>query len=446
MSTVGILILGRRRPGFDPDWGSHVVSCLDTALANAPFACFRPGVRIVDDASLRDALAECRKADAEAVVVLQPTMSDGNLAATLAHVWDGPLVLWATPEKPEGAMISSCSLVGAHTFAATLRQLRTPFELVYGMPGDAAVTGALTEALRLACAVPRLRRAKIGLVGAHAPGFIDMQADPFVMRRQLGPQLRHFGLQEFMDAARAAADDAVLADVRAVEALGLPLVDVGADELPLASRFHLAMEALAADESLDALAIRCWPELPNVMGQWPYLAFARLATAGFSVACEGDADGALSCLVADLLGCGQCTLSDWLEHDRETITLWHAGSAPFGLCEPVGSPGGPRIARHFNNRKAAVVDANLRTGMPITLFRLWRCDDLYHLTTAEGTTIAPRRPLLGTNGLAEIPGVDVCEYFDQLCHAGMPHHVAVVEGHHARLFRRFAERSGIRVV
>ena len=49
---------------------------------------------------------------------------------------------------------------------------------------------------------------------------------------------------------------------------------------------------------------------------------------GFPLACEGDVDGALGCLIGKLTGCGTIYLSDWLEHDRSTITLWHGGMAP----------------------------------------------------------------------------------------------------------------------
>ena len=39
----------------------------------------------------------------------------------------------------------------------------------------------------------------------------------------------------------------------------------------------------------------------------------------------------ISCLVGKLLGCGAVYLSDWLEHDQLTLTLWHGGMAPFQL-------------------------------------------------------------------------------------------------------------------
>ena len=54
---------------------------------------------------------------------------------------------------------------------------------------------------------------------------------------------------------------------------------------------------------------------------------------GFPIACEGDVDGTLGCLIGKLLGCGVVYLSDWLEHDHSTLTLWHGGMAPTQVSE-----------------------------------------------------------------------------------------------------------------
>ena len=112
-------------------------------------------------------------------------------------------------------------------------------------------------------------------------------------------------------------------------------------------------------------------------------------------------------------------------------------------CEPVGTPGGPRIARHFNIKKPAVIEATIRAGLPITVYRFWRCDGVYLLTAREGETIKPRRPLMATNALARMKE-DPREWFEDFCHAGMPHHVAVVQGHHAAFLKRMARAMGIR--
>ena len=443
MIKLGVIFLGRKRPGFDPQWGKQMVQATKAALAKTGYDVVVRDEYVVDDASLREALTGMRASGVNVLCVLQPTMSDGRFAPVLSQIWGDPLVLWATPEKQDGSMISACSLVGLHTFASTLRQLRKPFEIVYGTPGESETMEQLDTAVRIAYAASRLKQGKVGLIGYHAPGFIDVQADPFQMSTRLGLELWHTGLKDLVDRMNDLPEPRVRADLDAVLALGIPLDGVTEAEVAVDCRYYLAMSDIIEEESLDVLAIRDWGELPNLTGQWPYLAMVRFLTDGMPVACEGDTDGGITLLMGRLLGFEPGYLSDWLEHDHETITLWHAGNGSLNLCDPIGSARGPRLAQHFNIPKPLVVNASLRTGMPITIARLWRCDNAYHMMAADAETIQPKRELMGTNGLAVVPGKDVVDWFDDLCHAGMPHHVAVFAGHHTQTLRRFARQIGV---
>ncbi|HEV2232775.1 MAG TPA: L-fucose/L-arabinose isomerase family protein [Terriglobia bacterium] len=445
-SKLGVIFLGRRRPGFDLEWGGRMDELVRSALHQTGFVLFEPSEKTIDDSSLRRAMASCEEKCADAIVLLQTTMGDGRLAPTLAQLWPDPLVLWATPEKPYGGMISSCSLVGVHCWASTLRQMGHAFELVYGDPDAPETRQQLSEAVRLAATVRRLRSVRLGLVGGQAPGYFAMGADPFSVHRGLGVQIQTFSLLEFADVVQSFSEEAVADDVAKVKALGMPHKDTSDDDLPMASRLYLAMRSFMDNENLDALAVRCWPEMPNFFGQWPYLGIARLANEGRAMVCEGDADGALSAWIGESLGMGRCYLSDWLEHDQETITLWHIGAAPMSLSPPLGEPGGPCIARHFNIKKPAVVEATIRENMAITILRFWRCDGSYYLTAREGRTLRPKRHLMGTNALARLEQQDPREWFEELCHQGMPHHVAMFAGHHAAKLRRLARTMHIHFV
>jgi L-fucose isomerase-like protein len=445
-SMVGVIFVGRRRPGFDMAWGGQMDDRVRQCLAESGLPIFEAPEKAIDDASLRRAVAACNEHGVSAIVLLQTTMGDGRLAPTLAQLWPDVPVLWATPENPIGDMISSCSLVATHAWASTLQQMGHGFEVVYGDPDAAETRQSLSEALRLASSARRLRSVRLGLVGGAAPGYFAMSADPFSLHRGLGIQLQTFTLLEFDDVVRSLSESAVAEDVAKVKALGLPHKDTTDDDLPMASRLYLAMRAYLENERLDALAVRCWPEMPNHFGQWPYLGIARLADDGRAVVCEGDADGALCAWIGESLGLGRCYISDWLEHDHNTITLWHIGAAPMSLSPPPGEPGGPRIARHFNIRKPAVVEATIRADMPITIFRLWRVEGRYYMTAREGQTLPPQRHLMGTNGLARLSAQDPHQWFEELCHQGMPHHVAVFPGHHADMMRRLARMLKIQFI
>ena len=432
--------MGRKRPGFSPEWGEKMQNQVLTVLNNEKYDFFVPNTRAIDDATVRMALEECKLANADVLVVLQPTMSDGRLAVVIAQVWKAPLVLWATPENPEGDMISACSLVGTHAFAATLRQFGHPFEVVYGNHDWLEATSQLQRAVRLAALEKSVRNSKVGLIGYHAPGFIDMHPDPFLLNKTFGIQLQHMGIVEFMDTVNSQNHDNIKKDLQEVAKLGIGNKNIDAADLGVNSKYYLALKQIIAAENFDAFALRCWPELPNVIGHWPYLALSRLVSEGVPLACEGDVDGALCALFAKHLGLGSVYLTDWLEHSKNRITIWHGGMAPLDLSHS------PMLAKHFNSQKPMVVDANINEGEPITLFRIWNCDNQYHLMSMQGETEKPERKLMGSNGVARIDGRNLLEFFADLCHLGMPHHLAIVRGHQQQSLKALARRFHMKFV
>lgn len=435
-SPLGVLILGRKRPGFDQEWNRSVCGRTVEALEQMGFAGVGADKPVVDDATLSVALQEIRSRGCEVLVMLQPSMGNGQLSLTLAQQWPDPIVLWATPERPGDGKVSSCSLVGQHLWASNLRQAGHPFEFIYGDPDDESVRAEVKRAVALAQTAKLLQRSKIGMIGGHAPGYMDFAADPFLLRKSLGIQLHSLSLLQFVDRAKTLDEERVNEDVRAVKKLGLPLLDVEERDLATNSRCYLAMRDLMGEESLQALSIQCWPELPEVL-QWPYLAISRLTTEGRAVSMEGDVDGAIAELIGISLGLGPGFLTDWLEHDDSSIFLWHPGMAPLTMCYAAGETNGPVLARHFNITKPLVVDAALKTDQPATLMRLWHCDNRYFMTAAEGQAIAPRRNLTGNTVLFET-AKNIPEYFDKLIHGGMPHHVLLFYGHCGETFRRLA--------
>lgn len=438
--NVGVLIFGRKRPGFDQEWNSIIRERVISTLSALGFTCFGAGQPVLDDESIHAAIDAIERAKCEALIVIQPSLTDGQFALTISQRWMGPVILWATPERPGDGKVSSCSLVGQHLWASLYRQARRPFEFVYGDPD--AVHDDLLRAIALAGTVSRLRRSKIGVIGTHAPGFIDLAADPFLVRQTFGMQMQSLSLPQFIERVGNVATDAVERDLAEVHKLGLmqgetkkPAPD---SLLSVNSRFYVSMTELMKEMGLDALSLQCWPELPNMVGQWPYFAVSRLTSEGKAISIEGDVDGAISSLIGSFLGVGPGFLTDWLEHDESTIFFWHPGMAPLDMCNAVGSDDGPALGEHFNGARPFVVDGRLQKDRAVTISRLWRCDNRYHMTAFEGHAIAPKRKVSGNSLLVEVEGRKVPERFDRLIHAGLPHHVLLHYGNHAETFRRLA--------
>ena len=440
---VGLLVMGRKRPGFDPEWGALVKTRIIDRLKNGSFACTVPSENIADDGELRRAVAQCRDAEATTLVLVQPTISDGRLSVLLARLWDGPVIVWATTEKQEGAMISANSLVGSHVMAATLRQLGRSLEFVYGDPDDPEVVERLRIAILAVHATQEIRNRKYGLIGYHAPGFVDFHADPVFLNETLGSQLYHVGTPELVSRVTGYTDSEIESARYRLERLGLSggkaLGTAGdaAEAISMQARYYQAFRDLFAEERFDALAFRCWPDLPSMTGHWPYLALAVLVSEGFPIAMEGDIDGAICSRIAESAEIGPVYLSDWLEHDEKTATIWHTGAAPLQMSRDA------RLGVQFNNKKPTVVEATIQPDMDATLFRIWRYDGVYHMATLEGRTVEPRRDLMATNGLFFTDTVDVRDWFEDGVQRGMPHHFCVVRGHHGDFLKRVARLNGM---
>lgn len=447
--NLGVLIFGRKRPGFDQEWNKTIRERCLGMLTAMGFNCIGSESLVLDDQTIHAAIDRIIGAQCEALVVIQPSISDGQFALTIQQRWGAPVILWATPERADAGKVSSCALVGHHLWASIFRQSHFSFELVYGQPnGDLDEARCdLLRAIALSRAVIRFRRAKIGVVGTHVPGFIDLAADPFLIRQTFGLQLHPLSLPQFIERVGNVAEDAINEDLRQVRLLGLAAGKSSPQTtdalLSVNSRFFLALKELMQEMSLDALALQCWPELPNTLGHWPYLAVSRMTAMGHAVSIEGDVDGAIGGLMGELLGAGPGFLTDWLEHDASTIFFWHPGMAPLDMLDPVGSEQGPTLGEHFNGGRPCVVDGELRKVEDVTVSRLWRCDGRYHMTAFQGRPIPSRRRVTGNSLLIQVGGEPVPARFDRMIHAGMPHHVTVHFGEHAETFRRWARLVGV---
>lgn len=447
-APVGVLIFGRKRPGFDQEWNAEMRDRCRKTFDQLGVRCIGADGLVLDDQTVNAALDEIQQAGCHSLIVIQPSLADGQFALTVSQRWRDPVILWATPERPGDGKVSSCSLVGQHLWASILRQGNHPFEFVYGAPED--VQNELRQAIAIAETVRRVRESKLGVIGTHAPGFIDLAADPFLIRKTFGLQMQPLSLPQFIERVQATGAQDVAADLQRVH--GLNLRETGGTASPtdellsVNSRYYLSMLAIMKELELDALAVQCWPELPNVLGQWPYLAVSRLSSEGHAVSIEGDVDGAIGALIGRTLGIGPGFLSDWLEHDEDTIFFWHPGMAPLDMCNATGCEDEPTIGGHFNGARPLVVDGRLQVGSEVTISRIWRCDGRYHWTAFEGRAVPPKRSVSGNSLLVEVDGGAVPQRFERLIHEGLPHHVCVHFGRHADAFRRLARNLRIRWV
>lgn len=437
---IAVIVLGRERGGFDQRWTATVLrettDYLKRAYTHLSF--FEPAKSTLQ---LQQICESSPYREADIVLYLQPSIADGshiNLIAQYAQ--NKSIVFWATMEKLSGEMISSNSLVGTHLFVATLRQYNLRVGCIYGSAGDKAVQREIERELKVAHAVCVARRARIGIIGSHAPGFIDLHVDPRTLNETVGATVDHISITDFFHAIRTLPEHEQKTYLERIQQYRLPNKNIKelSAALTMQATFWAVYETLMHKKQLDGMAFRCWPDLPNTLGHWPYAATSYMLAELKAVAIEGDIDAALSTAIAYALGAEGVYLSDWLAHDESAITLWHGGAIPLQMCVDDNSAYAAHLALHFNNKLPTVIDATVKADMNVTVWRMWQFQGSYYCTALEGKTTIPTQHLLGTNCCVSVDTINVKRWFQQRLRDGMPHHVCVSTNLPKAILQQFA--------
>ncbi len=447
------------RPAFKGD-GESVADRSASVLHEIVDA--QGGVLAADEGAVRDAHEAAHAgrrlaaADLDLLVVQHATFATGDLLAPLLAAAPR-VVVWAVPERagaradgPDGArgplpLNSLCGLNMTLSFAeGPLGGARGPVAWCYGGPDDALARDRLTTLLRAERGARAFATTRVLSIGGTAPAFYGLELPNLpgratVVERPLADLF-----------ARVAAIDAAEAERhaeawRAVEPLEAPW-----EHLIAAARIDLALADFARDEGANALAVRCWPELPDACGAMACAAMGRAADRRTPAACEGDVWGAASMRVLQAVADAPSALLDLsdLDLERDALLLWHCGNAPSALADASGT----RLTTHFNRDGVGVVrDQTLAPG-PATGFRLLPDGAGVALLVIGGHVLEATEPSFdGVRGWWGGLTWGRTEVTAERAVAGildhrLPHHLALAAGDVRHALLELGERMGARVL
>lgn len=397
---------------------------------------------VTDAAEAASVAAALASADADLLLLHHVTFATGELVVPLIEAAPR-LAVWASPEPGPGrGPLPFNALCGMQMTLSLLDvpplERRDPVRWFHGAADEPRFVRPLATTVAALRAARAAETARVLRIGGTAPGFYALEEAPAALA---GASVVDRTLTELFDAIEAVPDGE--AERRAAAAREGHDVEVSAETLLRAARIEAALERLADEARADALAVRCWPEIPDHCDAMACAAMGTLAGRGLPAACEGDVMGALSMLALQAAADGPAVLMDLsdLDEDEEALLLWHCGNAPAAWADPAGPT--PRLTTHFNRDGVGPVrDETLRPG-PVTGFRL--VDGGRAAVVAGGTLAGVRRD--GFDGVrgwwgdlawGERP-LGARRFFAELLEQRVPHHLAFAHGDHRAAL---AEASG----
>ncbi|MEJ2290318.1 MAG: L-fucose isomerase [Deinococcales bacterium] len=365
------------RPAFKGDSAAAAGASLEALGALAErygFELVPAGQRVRDADEARRAAGALADEDLDYLLVQLTTFATGEVVAPLVQAVRR-VGLWGLPERAGGhgreGPLPLNSLCGLNMSLSLLDTPQVgkeePVKWFYGeadAPDFERRLATTVDALRGLAAV---EAARILAIGGTAPGFYALEEVPELA----GVQLVRRELADLFE--RVAAVPEAEAERRARAWAERERADVTFAQLVRGARIDAALEAMASEVDATALAVRCWPEVPETCGSMACAAMGDASGREVPAACEGDVMGALSMLALQGVSGSSAILMDLSDVDEEDDTLqaWHCGNAPlaWAAAGPSGAPD-TRLTTHFNRDGTGVVrDMRLKAG-PVSGFRL----------------------------------------------------------------------------
>jgi L-fucose isomerase len=298
------------------------------------------------------------------------------------------------------------------------RRLREDFE------NGAAIARHALPYLRAAAVLARLRGAVFGLFGGRSLGIETGSIDPSQWRRLFGVDVEHIDQLEIIRRADLMPDGQVQATLEWLAA-NVASIDYNGQGLTPAKlayqvRCYLATREIINVQGLDFVAVKCMPELSTYYV--PQCLTAALLPGPYdadglrepvAMACEADADGALTMEMLKQVSGGKPVMFGDISHIDEALGVLYMPNCG-ALCtwyaarsdEPRENLARVRLRPANRPGGGAITHFTVAPG-PLTLARLYRRTGRYSMGIFKGEAIelpsAEQEAFAQARGVHQLP-------------------------------------------
>lgn len=288
----------------------------------------------------------------------------------------------------------------------------------------------------------QLRNSRYAVVGSRVPGFYRCMVDELRFRNEIGPEIVYYSLASMLNDAKNQDNEKV--EQRLNEILNTNKVTVEKDMLEKNIRMELALKDFAEREKIDAITMKCWPELQDLYQCAGCAAISALNDSGITACCEGDVTGLVMMDILKKMTGQSVFFADLVSLTQSGgIKAWHCGFGPKGLAND---------SEDISYVEQATMRNGIGTGVQYTMKqgRLSMCgfseqDAAYKIFLNVGEGVETDRELLGVQ-------TDICSpkkagsILDTIIEEGFGQHFALVHTDVEEQMKEFAKWMNIKLI
>ncbi|MBR4766935.1 MAG: fucose isomerase [Clostridia bacterium] len=386
----------------------------------------------------------CQSA-ADLAIVQNITFANAAYMSEILRRLTCPVVLWTLREpQADGTRLRLNSLTGAFSAANTLRAFERPFEYILGSPEEEKTKNIITSAVSAAKVKKAMRSLNLLQVGHTPQGFGFGRALDSEMLKTFGVNTLSIEARELIDKAKSFTDDDIAPYLDDAKKRICGLDEIDDRNVADFARLYKVYAEYVRENSIGALASRCWPDFFTSFGTPVCAVLGILNDLGVASACEADSYGALSMFICSYLTGKSAFFGDpvAVNENENTITFWHCGMAPCSLArEDTGACAGV----HCNRKIGPTLEFGCRPMDEVTVFRIGRkADGTFRFFIASGSAPDKGKQYYGTSLVVKTEN-SAPDIINSAVKDGWEPHFAVAAGNISQTLEILADMLGIEV-
>ncbi len=285
---------------------------------------------------------EKNKGKFQGIVLCLPNFGDENGGLAALKDAEVPILVQAYPDEL-GKMDFAHrrdAMCGKFAMCNVLRQAGIPFTQTTEFVSDPK-SDAFCEDLKRFAKVCRvvcgMKSFNIGAIGARTTAFKTVRADETALQKK-GINVETIDLSEIF--ARIEKVDEKTTEEKKQEILRVTdFGDWSGEKLDKIAKLQAVLEDIAEEYNLQAMAIRCWPELQTNLAIAPCTNVGILNEKGIAAACELDVNNAVMMRALALASDTPTTLLDFNNNygtDKNKAIMFHCGPLPISMMNGKG--------------------------------------------------------------------------------------------------------------
>lgn len=381
---------------------------------------------------------EEHKGQYDGVIVCLPNFGDENGAVAALKNAGTPIFVQAYPDEldkmaPELRRDAFCGKMSIMDVFCQNEIKFTVQKPHTAAPTSPAFAANIDYFSRICQVVKGLSNMVVGAIGARTTAFKTVRIDELALQRH-GITMETFDLSDVF--ARLKSLDAGSTAYKEKADRMRAYADFGG--VPTGAwdnivRLGVVLDQIIEDSSLDAIAVRCWIEMQQVLGISPCVLLSEMNNRGMTAACEVDAGNAVAMYALGKASGDVSACLDWNNNygdDENKCILFHCGPVPDSMMTAKGT-----VTEHsiLANAVGEGCSYGCNVGRikpaPFTFSSMMTESGQLKLYVGEGSFTPDSIPanFFGCAGVAEIPNLQ-----DVLLHIarnGHRHHVSTTPSH-----------------